>query len=1074
MSDKYPGGLITANAPAGFSVALSGTSSYLSVANNAAFDLPADFTIEMWAYFNVTTDQVLIAKWWTGGTQWVLQFRAAGSDSIANQHWRFFAGNGSQAAVDFQESSTTSVLTSTWYHIALTRSGSSYRIFRNGVQVGTTYTNATAITSTTDPMTIGQFGNAGAGGVNGYLSNVRIVKGTALYTTTFTPPTQLFLVSGTSILTAQSPTIVDNSTNAFTVTPTSATVSNFTPFAAFSGSLVPRSSPQTASGIWTIDEAAYFTTQGLWPTAPDVPQKSLRFNSPDNASLTRTPATASNRKTWTWGGWLKRGKLGSRTILFTGGVAGTNLSIEFTASNEISVYQYSSSAFQFQLVSTMLFRDVSAWYNVVVSFDTTQATSTNRIKVWINGTQVTSFSTASYPSLNTDYIVNSTVAHNVGDCSGASLPFDGYMTEVNFIDGQALEPTAFGAFEGGTGVWSPAPYNGTYGTNGFYLRFLDNSNTTAATLGKDSSPNGNNYTPNNFSVTAGVGNDSLLDTPNRFGTDTGVGGQVGGNYCTFNSLRNEMTLANGNIQATGSNSGAWKAAAGTIGVSSGKWYWEINVLGVNNSSQYSVIGVSNSSAGTSDIYGSPTNSWVYDSRGTKQGNGAGDAGAGTVAYGAAYVAGDTIGVALDMDSGTLTFYKNNTSQGVAFNTSLSGKELFPWVGLYGTSASVYINFGQRPFAYTAPSGFKALVSTNLPTPAIGASNATLASKNMNIALYTGNGTSSATTQAITGVGFQPDLVWIKNRVSVAYHVLTDAVRGVNAILSSNDTLSESTFDAAWRSGNGQLTAFGSDGFTVAAGTVAGGNFNYSGQTYVGWAFKGGNGTVSNTSGTITSTVSANSTAGISVITYTGNGTGGATVGHGLGAAPKMIICKSRTTASNNDWTTYHASIGNVGAVFLNLTNATNTTNLVFWNNTSPTSSVFSIGTNATVNQSSINYVAYAFAEVAGFSKIGSYIGNGSADGPFVYCGFRPRYIFIKNTAGGSWEQYDTARNTYNQANLLLEPNSSGAEATAAGYVLDFVSNGFKIRGTGTGINTNANTLIFAAFAEAPFNYARAR
>ena len=263
MSDKYPGGFVTTGAPAGFSVAVTGTSSYLSVANNTAFDLPADFTIEMWVYFNVTTDQTLIAKWWTGGQQWVLQFRAAGTDSIANQHWRFYAGNGGQAAVDFQESSTTSVAIGTWYHIALTRSGSSYRIFRNGAQVGTTYTNATAITSTTDPLSIGQFGNNSSGGLNGYMSNVRIVKGTALYTTTFTPPTQLFPVTNTSILTCQSPTIVDNSANAFTITPTSATVSNFTPFAGYTG--FNPALGAAAGGVWTIDEAAYYQNNRKWP-----------------------------------------------------------------------------------------------------------------------------------------------------------------------------------------------------------------------------------------------------------------------------------------------------------------------------------------------------------------------------------------------------------------------------------------------------------------------------------------------------------------------------------------------------------------------------------------------------------------------------------------------------------------------------------------------------------------------------------------------------------------------------------------------------------------------------------------
>lgn len=260
---KYAGNIITTGADTGYSVYFDGTSDYLSVANNTAFDLPADFTIEMWVNFNAVTSQTMIAKWWTGGQQWVLQFRAAAADSITNQHWRFYAGNGTEAAVDFSEASTTSVTTGVWYHIALTRSGSSYRFFRNGAQIDATYTNATAITATTDPLTIAQFGNLSTGGVNGFLSNVRIVKGTALYTAAFTPPTQLFPVSGTSILTCQSPYIVDNSSNAFSITVAGdSKVSTFVPFTGY----VPYNPALGAAtpGVWKLSDAIQAAQTRLW------------------------------------------------------------------------------------------------------------------------------------------------------------------------------------------------------------------------------------------------------------------------------------------------------------------------------------------------------------------------------------------------------------------------------------------------------------------------------------------------------------------------------------------------------------------------------------------------------------------------------------------------------------------------------------------------------------------------------------------------------------------------------------------------------------------------------------------
>ena len=319
--------------------------------------------------------------------------------------------------------------------------------------------------------------------------------------------------------------------------------------------------------------------------------------------------------------------------------------------------------------------------------------------------------------------------------------------------------------------------------------------------------------------------------------------------------------------------------------------------------------------------------------------------------------------------------------------------------------------------------------------------------------YTGTGS----TQTIA-VGFQPDFVWIKSRSAATDHKLTDSVRGVTKALISDTTGAETT-DA-----NG-VTAFTSNGFTIGSDSV----YNTNAATYVAWCWKAGGTSSSNTNGSITSTVSVNATAGFSVVTYTGTGAN-ATVGHGLGVAPSMIIVKTRSGV--NDWAVYHISIGATKFLLLNTTAAAGTTSAV-WNNTAPTSSVFSIATDFSINQSTATYVAYCFSEVVGYSKFGSYTGNGSTDGPFVYCGFRPRWVMFKRTDSAfDWSIYDTSRDTYNVMPDILYPNLSSAESNT--YALDCLSNGFKIRGAGQNINTSGGTYIYACFAENPLKYALAR
>jgi hypothetical protein len=332
---------------------------------------------------------------------------------------------------------------------------------------------------------------------------------------------------------------------------------------------------------------------------------------------------------------------------------------------------------------------------------------------------------------------------------------------------------------------------------------------------------------------------------------------------------------------------------------------------------------------------------------------------------------------------------------------------------------------------------------------------------MDATLYTGNGTGQSIVNAAP---FKPDFVWVKNRTQATSHYVYDVIRGTGNRLITNGTLSEASISG--------VTAFNSNGFTVGTET---GN-NNTGDSYVGWQWQAGQGTTSsNTNGSITSTVSVNASAGFSVVTYTGNGTVGATFGHGLGIAPQMILFKNRTNAVA--WGVYHISTGNTGYLGLNSTAAVSTETTTFLNSTTPSSSLITLGNGNVVNQSTINYVAYCWTPIAGFSAFGSYTGNGSSDGPFVYLGFRPKFVMWKRTdSTGDWIIFDSSRQTYNYEDAQLVANSSSAEAvTGGGFVrMDFLSNGFKVRSTDSYINASGGTYIYMAFAENPFKYALAR
>jgi hypothetical protein len=774
--------------------------------------------------------------------------------------------------------------------------------------------------------------------------------------------------------------------------------------------------------------------------------RSLRFNSADSAYLNRTPASATNRRTWTYSVWLKRGQLSASDdwrLLACRPSSGVYTLFSFinTGSgsfpNALQLVDNNGTS----LATTPIYRDPSAWYHIVLAVDTTQATAANRVRIYANGVEVTAFSASTYPTQNVDLQINTANAHNIGRDPNTGVSFfDGYHTEINFIDGTQLTPSSFGETNAQTGVWQPKAYSGSYGTNGFYLNFSDNSNTTAATLGKDYSGNGNNWTPNNFSVTAGAGNDSLVDSPTSYGVDTGVGGEVRGNYATLNPLNTaytDKTFSDGNLNVTGSTTNQVGGHSTMQLPTTGQWYAECVMTAYGSGSPF--IGVN---GGTTTLGASGAS---YRRDGTKELNGTGSS------YGATWTTNDVIGIAVDTDSGSITFYKNGTSQGVAYttlNTNFTNGLFFSCQGAAGTTTFVY-NFGQRPFAYTAPSGFKALCTQNLPTPTIGATTATQAGKYFGATPYSG----TSATQAIVNDGFQPDLIWLKSRNALGDNGLYDSIRGISLRIVANNTSAEASVP---------LDSFNSNGFSTTS------NYNNSGQTLVAWQWRGGGTGVTNTAGSITSTVSASTASGFSVVTYTGTGAN-ATVGHGLGVAPSMVIYKNRT--SNSTWIVYHTSISPTNLLVLNESTAQQ--NLpAYFNSLAATSSVLNIGSNSDMNASGASQLAYCFAEVAGYSKFGSYTGNGSTDGPFVFTGMRPAFVIIRRTAAENWYLYDVARGTYNVIGPYLQPNLNSAETS--GTIVDFLSNGFKIRESGAGTNTSASTYIYMAFASNPFKYSLAR
>ena len=826
---------------------------------------------------------------------------------------------------------------------------------------------------------------------------------------------------------------------------------------------------------------------------------SLRNSAAQDGTLKFTAGTPTSSTTMTMSYWVKRytnGTSGGDNNIFVTGTGGASYLIVGFGSNYWQFQPYGGSwgaAGGITMNVTALSRDISAWYHHVIRIDTTQSTQADRVRLYENGERITSFSTEGVTGQLAedealDYINQSGVVQAFGGLSGKGHGTEGadlQMAEIVFNDGQSYGPDSYG--ETKNGVWIPKDPSGlTFGNNGYYLKFESSSD-----LGNDSSGNNNDFTVANFAA-----HDQMLDTP------TFDSSSNGGNFATLGPLwkTSDMTFSEGNLKWTCSTNQRGAMSNWSIPLE-GKYYFEYVPLSWGASSgddmwiglNVSTVDFTASRGGKATCYGYGANSGKkIDGDGTED------------SYGASWGTDDIIGVAVDRVNDTIQFSKNGSFQGSAFAIPATA-DLFPWVGSGGgtSSASGVFNFGQDGtfagnvtaggnsddtgygnFKYDPPTGFLALCSGNLLVadavdPAQTDDN--YPQKLFDAKLYTGSGG----TQTISGVGFQPDFTWIKNRGATADHVLMDSTRGAYA---SNDYYYQRSNTTALQDHTTDFHNFASDGFIVGG---TGTYFNASGNTFASWNWRANGGTTStNTQGSEDSTVQADPSGGFSIVKWTGTSdswSNAITVGHGLSAAPNVMLCK-KYLGNTDQWEVFFSdygsySIGGSNAASNSLrldTDAALYTNQSYksFGGVMPTSTVFTVDGN-NLNGSGDTIIAYCFANCEGYIKAGTYVGNGDgSDGAFVYTGFRPAWVLTKRLTTNSWRIQDNAMDTYNPAYHVLKPQSSAAQDayTDGTDYNDFLSNGFKVARGGDTANFNANgeTYVYLAMAHNPFKYATAR
>ena len=811
------------------------------------------------------------------------------------------------------------------------------------------------------------------------------------------------------------------------------------------------------------------SSQWFRPTGYEV-ENSVRIEQSDSPYLHITPNSSASTRKWCFSAWVKRSALdpdddGHSPLLGISSGNNPTAGIRFQG-DFLAYWDYGEGGTNYALnastKNTAVFRDVNAWYHIFVRVDTTASTENRRIVGFVNGVEVTwdnanqSGQGNTFPSQNADTAINSnSYGLWVGATSGYGY-FDGYMSEVYFINNQVLNASDFGEYDDQYGHWKPKKYGGTFDAYSFYLKFEDSSN-----LGLDSSGQSNNLTAVNLGT-----RDQSQDSPTN-------------NFATLSHL--DFKISHGGTVNQGGlrfvNDGN-DSRRGTLGAFSGKYYAEFcpqTTINGSNPINYGLMGLN----GKVDHDNMERAAFIYSDNALNLNihyNEAGGNGNDAVSDLNNIAVDDVLQLAWDVDSGKVWVGRNNTwlssgdpagDSNPAHTMATTGDNPIT-IGCdhAGVTYQVIINTGTDSsfngsitaqgntdergigdFYYAPPAGFLALCTKNIPDPAIVPQNF------FNTVLYQGTGSSNA----ITGVGFQPEMTMISERDESEAVPIVDILRGNTVEVNISSTAAQND-DAQ------KITAIGSDGFTVGTSAAA----NQNGNAHVSYHWKFGGSGSANSNGSVSSTVSANTAAGMSIVKYEGTGSA-TTVGHGLGAVPKMMWIKNIDRVKA--WTFYHEGIGNTHS--LSQTDAGKYDEDNRFNDTTPTSSVFSVGDSDETNYNGDDHIAYCFAQVEGFSTIGTYIGNGNADGTFVYTGFRPAWVWIKSTAANRENViFDNKRNAYNLTNEGMSLRGY-AETTSYG-TLDLTSTGFKLRASTNHTNESGVEIVYIAFAETPAKYANAR
>ena len=1095
-------------APVGASSIYIGVNNYLSMPDDKKYDFQGDFTVECYIKRNGTQSgsAAILSKYEVAG--WILEVAA----STNKVQWRDQNDGSSNMT------STTVLTTATWYHVAVTRQNDMFMMFIDGVLEDTKGTDYNySISGMNQTLKLGRYSNANSNAFDGWVDEVRI-SNKARYVSNFTPSTTAFSNDGDTILLIHSNT--SNGSTTF-VDSSGAAVNT-------SGSITSSVSVNTAYGQsivkYTGTGSAATVGHGL-ASAPDMiicKSDTNGYNWPVYHSglasaahtatldITAVSAVETNKFNGT----------APTSSVFSVGTHGTNV----------------SSASQI----AYCFHDV-AGYSKFSTYEGTGGTHAITLGfapafVMIKNVDAVAQWTMWDNTRNPTNPVTQMLRANTDGAENTKTDREPSFTATGFTIGDADADT------------------NASGQTYIYMAFAD---TREYAYWLDQSGNNNDWTSYNQTES-----DISVDSPSN-------------NFATWNPLFSNGTLSEGNLQASVTDN---RSVIASMGMETGKWYWEVYV----KSGSGHHIGIMDMDFNhLTETYGvTKSITMYYDGRVFQDGSNI------STDTSRAYAIGDIISWTYDSSNRQAKVYKNNALQYTRTLTAPTYGVYFPKLSSGGSPVSV-TNFGQDSsfagsktaqgnqdgndvgdFYYTPPTGFLSLCTKNLPEVDV------IPSENFNTMLYTG----TRQNKVITGVGFQPDFIWIKTRSTSSNHALVDSVRGGGKALQSSTTSYENQYGAQ----DDKVTAFSSDGFSL--GVDAGGyGFNNNNSTYAAWNWKSGGATPSKTytvtvvsdsgnkyrfdgfgtsaatlnlqeggtytfnypsahpfkfsttsngthasgseyttgvthnsstqttivvaasapalyyycslhsgmggavntnatfgssdfSGSIISTVSANVDAGFSIVSYTGTGAIASTIGHGLASAPTMIIRKDRGAAVN--WAVYHASMGTGNgnlALFLNTTSAQDG-GQGFMNNTTPTASVFTQGDQGFVGVSGRNYISYCFHSVDGYCKVGSYQGNGNADGTFVYTGFRPAYVMVKRTdsAGNGWGIKDAARFPSNVMNGYLFADVNNAEGTASSLDMDFTSNGFKWRGTSSDGNTSGGTYIYLAFAEQPFKHSNAR